>query len=61
MNQRRALTVISSWWGACDACSAVGIPVPKILLLDIWPVLWQLSCGKYTRTQSIAQPDLLTV
>ena len=35
-DQHRALTVISSWWGVCDACLAVGIPVSKILLLDIW-------------------------
>ena len=29
------LIVVSSWWGIWEACSVVGVSVPKILSLDI--------------------------
>ena len=32
----RTLTVVKSWWGILEACfSAVGVPVSKILSLDL--------------------------
>ena len=47
-SQSHRLVVVSSWWGVWEACSAVGISVPKILRWTFRSVLWRLSRGEYT-------------
>ena len=38
---------IRLWWGVWEACSAVGVSVPKILLLDIWVCAVATARGEY--------------
>ena len=39
--------VVSSWWGVWEACSAVGVSVPKILSLDIRVCAVPTARGEY--------------